>query len=289
MTIVITGATGQLGALVIDALLQGGTPAAEIVGTGRNEQRLAELQARGIRTVVADYSDGAALEQAFTGADAVLLISGSEVGQRVAQHAAVIDAAKAAGVGRLVYTSAPAATSSALILAPEHKATEELIAASGIPATILRNGWYTENYLGALSQAAASGEIAASVGEGRVASASRADYAAAAAIVLVDASHSGAIYELSGDVAWSHAEFAEAAAEVLGRPVSFRSLSPEEHLAALEQAGLDAGTAGFVVALDGNIRDGLLAETSGELARIIGRPTTPLREELATAAATLVA
>ncbi|HEY9424522.1 MAG TPA: NmrA family NAD(P)-binding protein, partial [Microterricola sp.] len=206
-----------------------------------------------------------------------------------AQHAAVIDAAKAAGVGRLVYTSAPAATSSALILAPEHKATEELIAASGIPATILRNGWYTENYLGALSQAAASGEIVASVGEGRVASASRADYAAAAAIVLVDASHSGAIYELSGDVAWSHAEFAEAAAEVLGRPVSFRSLSPEEHLAALEQAGLDAGTAGFVVALDGNIRDGLLAETSGELARIIGRPTTPLREELATAAATLVA
>ncbi len=289
MTIVITGATGQLGALVIDALLGGGTPAAEIVGTGRNEQRLAELQARGIRTVVADYSDGAALEQAFTGADAVLLISGSEVGQRVAQHAAVIDAAKAAGVGRLVYTSAPAATSSALILAPEHKATEELIAASGIPATILRNGWYTENYLGALSQAAASGEIAASVGEGRVASASRADYAAAAALVLVDASHSGAIYELSGDVAWSHAEFAEAAAEVLGRPVSFRSLSPEEHLAALEQAGLDAGTAGFVVALDGNIRDGLLAETSGELARIIGRPTTPLREELATAAATLVA
>lgn len=284
MTIVITGATGQLGALVIDALLRGGTPADEIVGTGRNEQRLAELQERGIRTVVADYSDGAVLEAAFAGADAVLLISGSEVGQRVAQHASVIAAAKAAGVGRLVYTSAPAATSSALILAPEHKATEELIAASGIPATILRNGWYTENYLGTLSQAAASGEIAASVGEGRVASASRADYADAAAVVLVDASHSGAVYELSGDVAWSHAEFAEAAAEVLGRPVTFRSLSPEEHLAALEQAGLDAGTAGFVVALDGNIRDGLLAETSGELARLIGRPTTPLRTELAAAA-----
>ncbi|KQW04783.1 NAD(P)-dependent oxidoreductase [Leifsonia sp. Root4] len=289
MTIVITGATGQLGALVIDALLQGGTPTAEIIGTGRNEQRLAELQERGIRTVVADYSDSAALEQAFAGADAVLLISGSEVGQRVAQHAAVIDAAKAAGVGRLVYTSAPAATTSALILAPEHKATEELIAASGIPSTILRNGWYTENYFGALSQAAASGEIAASVGEGRVASASRADYATAAALVLVDASHSGAVYELSGDVAWSHAELAEAAADVLGRPVAFRSLSPEEHQAALEQAGLDAGTAGFVVALDGNIRDGLLAETSGELARLLGRPTTPLRAELATAAAALVA
>lgn len=294
MTIVITGATGQLGALVIDALLQGGTPAAEIIGTGRNEQRLAELQERGIRTVVADYSDSATLEQAFAGADAVLLISGSEVGQRVAQHSAVIDAAKAAGVGRLVYTSAPAATTSALILAPEHKATEELIAASGIPSTILRNGWYTENYFGALSQAAASGEIAASVGEGRVASASRADYATAAALVLVDAiqnhaSHSGAVYELSGDVAWSHDELAEAAAEVLGRPVAFRSLSPEEHRAALEQAGLDAGTAGFVVALDGNIRDGLLAEASGDLARLLGRPTTPLRAGLATAAAALVA
>ncbi|MET0853492.1 MAG: NmrA family NAD(P)-binding protein [Microterricola sp.] len=289
MTIVITGATGQLGALVVDALLRGGTPAAEIVGTGRNEQRLAELHERGIRTVVADYTDGAALEAAFAGADAVLLISGSEVGQRVAQHASVIDAAKAAGVGRLVYTSAPAATSSALILAPEHKATEELIAASGIPSTILRNGWYTENYLGALSQAAASGEVVASVGDGRVASASRADYADAAAVVLVDASHSGAVYELSGDVAWSHAEFAEAAAEVLGRAVSYRNLSPEEHQAALEQSGLDAGTAGFVVALDGNIRDGLLAGTSGDLTRLIGRPTTPLRAELATAAATLVA
>ncbi|RZU66651.1 NAD(P)H dehydrogenase (quinone) [Microterricola gilva] len=289
MTIVITGATGQLGSLVVDALLQAGTPAAEIVGTGRNEQRLAELRERGIRTVVADYNDGAALEAAFAGADAVLLISGSEVGQRVAQHASVIAAAKAAGVGRLVYTSAPAAASSALILAPEHKATEELIAASGIPSTILRNGWYTENYLGALSQAAASGEVVASVGGGRVASASRADYATAAAVVLVDASHSGAVYELSGDVAWTHAEFAEAAAEVLERPVSYRNLSPEEHQAALEQAGLDAGTAGFVVALDGNIRDGLLAETSGELARLIGRPTTPLRAELATAAAGLAA
>ncbi|WP_083362663.1 NAD(P)H-binding protein [Microterricola viridarii] len=288
MTLVITGATGQLGTLVIDALLERGVPAANIVGTGRNEQRLAALGARGIRTAVADYSDGAALERAFAGAEAVLLISGSEVGQRVAQHATVIDAAKTAGVARLVYTSAPHATTSALILAPEHKATEELIAASGIPATILRNGWYTENYAGALDQAA-SGEIVASVGDGLVASASRADYAEAAAIALADPSHVGQVYELSGDVAWTHAELAAVAAELLGHSVAYRSLTPEQHLAALEQAGLDAGTAGFVVALDGNIRDGLLAETNGELARLLGRPTTPLRDGLAAGRETLAA
>ncbi|AMB59665.1 NmrA family NAD(P)-binding protein [Microterricola viridarii] len=284
MTLVITGATGQLGTLVIDALLRNGTPATQIVATGRNEQRLAALRERGVRTAVADYSDRVAFERAFAGAEAVLLISGSEVGQRVAQHRTVVEAAQAAGVARLVYTSAPRATSSALILAPEHKATEELIAASGIPATILRNGWYTENYAGALGQAATSGEIVASVGDGRVASASRADYADAAAVVLADASHVGQIYELSGDVAWTHADLAAVATELLARPVTYRNLSPEQHLAALADAGLDAGTAGFVVALDGNIRDGLLAETSGDLARLIGRPTTPLQEGLAPAA-----
>ena len=289
MSLVITAANSQLGTLVVDALLRSGVAADSITGTGRSEQKLAPLAARGIRTAVADYSDQAGLEAAFAGADAVLLISGSEVGQRVAQHATVINAAKAAGVGRIVYTSAPRATTSELILAPEHKATEELIAASGIPATILRNGWYTENYFGALGQAAASGEIVASVGDGRVASASRADYAEAAAVVLTDASHAGQVYELSGDVAWTHTELAAAAADVLQRPVSFRALSPEQHLAALGEAGLDAGTAGFVVALDGNIRDGLLAETSGDLARLIGRPTTPLREGLAAGAETLAA
>lgn len=283
MSLVITAATGQLGTLVIDALLRAGVPAMEITATGRSEHKLAPLAARGIRTAIADYSDQAALESAFAGADAVLLISGSEIGQRIAQHGTVIAAAKAAGVARIVYTSAPRATSSALVLAPEHKATEELIAASGIPATILRNGWYTENYVGALGQAATSGEIVASVGEGRVASASRADYAEAAAAVLISDDHVGSVYELSGDIAWTHAEFAEAASELLERPVSYRNLSPEQHLASLDQAGLDAGTAGFVVALDGNIRDGLLAETSGELARLIGRPTTPLREGLAAA------
>ena len=181
----------------------------------------------------------------------------------------------------LVYTSAPRATTSELILAPEHKATEELIAASGIPATILRNGWYTENYLGRIEQARATGEVVGSVGDGRVSSASRKDFAEAAAVVLTTPGHEGAVYELSGDVAWSHAELAETLAALVGREVAYRDLTPEDHTAALAGAGLDAGTAGFVVALDQNIKAGLIGETSGDLARLIGRPTTPLAEGLA--------
>jgi len=215
----------------------------------------------------------------------VLLISASEPGNRVALHAAAIDAATRAGVEHLVYTSAPKATTSALVLAPEHKATEELIVASGIPATILRNGWYTENYTNTVEQARQSGEIVASVGDGRVASASRADYAEAAAVVLTDPTTRGTVYELSGDTSWDHDEFAAATADITGRPVAFRNVTPEEHTAILTSVGLDAGTAGFVVALDQNTKAGLLGETSGDLGRLIGRPTTPLLEGLRAAVA----
>ena len=283
MTIVVTGATGHLGRLIIDALLRDGTPSSDIVALGRSAQKLEALAPLGVRTAVADYTDRASLDAALAGADTVMLVSGSEVGQRFAQHAAVIDAAKAAGVGRIVYTSAPAATTSPLILAPEHKATEEYLSASGIPATILRNGWYTENYVGTAQQAIASGTLASSAGEGRVSSASRKDYADAAAAVLVDDAHAGQTYELSGDTAWDFAELASTVADISGKPVTLVALTPEEHTAALAAAGLDEGTAGFVVALDGNIRDSLLGHTPGDLSRLIGRPTTPLRDGLAAA------
>lgn len=281
MTIVVTGSTGHLGRLIIEALLRDGTPSSDIVALGRSAEKLEALAPLGVRTAVADYTDRASLDAALAGADTVMLVSGSEVGQRFAQHSAVIDAAKAAGVSRIVYTSAPAATTSPLILAPEHKATEEYLAASGIPATILRNGWYTENYVGSAQQAIASGTLASSAGEGRVSSASRKDYADAAAVVLVDDAHAGQTYELSGDTAWDFAELASTVADISGKPVVLAALTPEEHTAALLGAGLDEGTAGFVVALDGNIRDGLLGHTPGDLARLIGRPTTPLREGLA--------
>lgn len=280
MTILVTGATGQLGRLVIDSLLERGAEPSSIVAGVRDLTKASDIAARGVRTAVVDYDRADTIAAALEGVDSVLLISGSEVGRRTAQHQAVIDAAKAAGVGKLVYTSAPKAPTSDLVLAPEHKATEELIAASGIPAVILRNNWYTENYAGNIAQARETGVVAASVGDGRVASASRKDFADAAAVVLLEDGHLGQAYELGGDVAWTYDELAAAIAEVIGSPVEYRALTAEEHSAALESAGLDAGTVGFVTALDAGIRDGALADTDGTLARLIGRPTTPLVEGL---------
>jgi len=280
MTILITGATGQLGRLTIDSLLTRGADPQTIIAGARDVSKAADLADRGIRVVALDYDDTASVSAALAGVDSVLLISGSEVGRRTPQHKAVIDAAKAAGVSKLVYTSAPKATTSDLILAPEHKATEELIAASGVPAVILRNNWYTENYAGSAAQAAETGVLAASVGEGRVASASRRDFADAAAVVLLEDGHIGEVYELAGDAAWDFSELAAAIGEVAGRPVEYRALSTDEHTAQLAAAGLDEGTIGFVTGLDAGIRGGALADTDGTLARLIGRPTTPLVEGL---------
>lgn len=280
MSIVVTGATGSLGRLIIEHLLARGVEPEQIIGAGRNPGKLAELAATGVRTAVIDYSDPTTLDAAFAGATTLMLVSGSEVGQRVVQHGNAITAAKTAGISHIVYTSAPKADTSDLILAPEHKATEELIRASGIPFTILRNGWYTENYAGTVEQVRSTGVYLASTGDGRVASASRTDYAEAAAVVLTEHGHVDAVYELSGDVAWDGHEFASAASAVTGRDVVYTPVGPEEHIAALTSAGLDEGTAGFVVALDQNTRDGLLGETTGDLTRLIGRPTTPLLDGL---------
>ncbi|WOF23669.1 SDR family oxidoreductase [Microbacterium betulae] len=280
MTTLVTGATGQLGRLVIDRLIARGAEPQSIVAGARDTAKASDLAARGVRVVPLDYDDAATVTAAVDGADAVLLISGSAVGRRAAQHQVVIDAAVAAGVEKLVYTSAPKATTSDLVLAPEHKATEEAIAASGLPAVILRNNWYTENYAAEVARAADTGAISASVGEGRVASASRADLADGAAVVLLEDGHVGQVYELGGDVAWNYHDLAAAAAEITGRPVTYVALSPEEHAAALRAAGLDEGTIGFVTALDAGIRGGALADTDGTLSRLIGRPTTPLVEGL---------
>jgi len=284
MTIAVTGTSGHLGRLVVESLLARGAAPADVVALARTTAKVADLAQRGVVVREADYDRPETLAPALDGVEVLVLVSGSEVGRRVRQHGAVIDAAKGAGVHRVVYTSAPHADTSPLILAPEHKATEELLAASGLSTTILRNGWYTENYLDDVRQARETGEIAHSTGDGRVASASRADYAEAAAVVALDArrdgAHDGAVHELSGDVAWSFDELAATAAELLGRPVTYRRLTPDEHRERLLAAGLDEGTAGFLVALDGDTRAGLLAETPGDLARIVGRPTTPLAEGL---------
>ena len=280
MTILVTGATGQLGHLVIDNLLARGVEPSAIRAGARDVARAADLADRGVQVVALDYDAPETVAAAVDGVDALLLISSSEVGKRAAQHQAVIGAARAAGVKKLVYTSASKATTSDLVLAPEHKATEEAIVASGVPAVILRNNWYTENYVADVARAKETGVIAASVGDGRVASASRIDYAEAAAVALTEDGHIGRVYELGGDVAWSFEELAAAASELTGRDVRYTPLTTAEHAAALEAAGLDAGTVGFVTALDANIRDGALAETDGTLSRLLGRPTTPLDEGL---------
>jgi len=233
-----------------------------------------------VATAVIELATPATLDSAFAGADTLMLVSGSEVGQRTQQHANAIAAAGRSGISRIVYTSVPHADTSALILAPEHQATEQALRESGIPFTVLRNNFYTENFLPAMTQAAASGTHADSTRGGLVASASRIDFAEAAAVTLVTTGHENATYELSGDHAWDGAGLAAAMATVLGTPVVYSPLTPQEHAAALTAAGLDADTVGFILALDDGIHDGLLGETTGDLVELIGRPTTPLVEGL---------
>lgn len=275
MTIVITGATGHLGRQVVDQLLARGTDPSMILAGGRNEEVLGRLAELGVRTERIDYADPSTLDAAFTGADRIMFISGSEVGQRSVQHKAVIDAARRVDAS-LVYTSATKASESALVLAPEHKATEGLLEGSGLTYTVLRNNWYTENYDDAIRQAASTGEILTGTGSGKVASATRRDYAEAAAVVLLSHDYAGEILELGGDRPWDIDELAATITEVSGTPVTVTRVQGDEHAAALTALGLDEGTAGLLAALDTNIADGLLSESDGTLARIIGRPTTPL-------------
>ena len=283
MTIAVTGATGQLGALVVHDLVRTVDPAS-VVAVVRDPAKAAGPAAQGVRVRSATYADPAALAAAFAGVDDLLFISSSEVGQRIDQHRAVVDAAVAAGVGRIVYTSAPRATTSHLVLAPEHKFTEEYLAAAGLPTTILRNNWYTENYLGQIEIARTTGTLVAAAGAGRVASASRADFAAAAVAVLTQDGHAGRVYELGGDHAWDHDDLAAALAEIVGAPVRYRAVDGPTLIGILQQSGMDEGTAGFVARLDGDIAAGALGEVTGELSALIGRPTTPLLEGLRAAA-----
>jgi NAD(P)H dehydrogenase (quinone) len=274
-TYAVTGATGGLGNHAVRGLLRDGVPAGNIVALVRNADKAADLAALGVQVRVADYSQAQTLPAALAGVDRLLLVSSSEVGARVAQHAAVIDAATAAGVSLLVYTSAPRADTTALPLAPEHKATEELIRASGLPFTILRNNWYFENYTSQVAQYVERGAIVDATGSGRVAGAARADYADAAVAVLIGSGHENAIYELGGP-AFSMDDLAAAVSEASAVAVTHTSVSPDELVGILSGAGLDAGTAAFVAALDQSIANGDLDSDSTDLERLIGRPTTRL-------------
>ena len=281
MTIAVTGATGHLGRLVVDALIERGTTPGDIVATVRDTAKAAGLIARGVQVREADYDRPETLAAAFAGVDRLLLISGNAVGQRIPQHTAVIEAATSAGVGFLAYTSILRADTSPLGLAPEHLATEELIKVSGIPFALLRNGWYIENYAGSFGPAINGGVLYGSAGEGRIAAATRADFAEAAAAVLI--SGETGVFELAGDERFTLADLAAEVARQSGSPVAYRDLPAADYRAALAGAGVPDGFAALLADTDVKIRDGHLDDETGTLARLIGRPTTPLADAVAAA------
>lgn len=281
--IVITGASGQLGRLVIAQLLET-VPASRLVAAVRDPAKVADLAAKGVQVRQADYSQPATLDRAFEGAEKVLLISSSEVGQRVTQHQAVIEAAKRAGVKLLAYTSVLHADTSALGLAEEHRQTEAALAQSGVPAVVLRNGWYHENYTAGVAHAVANGAHFGSAGEGRISSAARADYARAAAVVLTAAEdQAGKVYELAGDESYTLKEFAAQIAEQSGKPVIYTDLPEADYKGALLQAGLPEFVAELLTNSDTAAAKGALFDDSRQLSRLIGRPTMPLASSIAEA------
>jgi NAD(P)H dehydrogenase (quinone) len=280
MTIAITGATGHLGRLVVESLLARGADAGDLVAVVRDPGKAADLAAKGVQVRAADYTDRAALESALAGVDKLLLISSSEVGQRLPQHTNVIEAAKTAGVAFVAYTSVLDAANSALTLAQEHKATEEVMAASGIEHALLRNGWYWENYTTDLPGTIERGVLAGAAGDGRVAAAARADYAEAAAVVLLSDGQAGKVYELGGDERLTLAELATKISAAAGKTVAYQDLSEGQFGAALESAGLPAVYAGMLANSDAGIKAGALDTTSGDLQTLIGRSSTPVAEVL---------
>jgi NAD(P)H dehydrogenase (quinone) len=281
MSIVVTGATGHLGRHVVGQLLEK-VPADQVTAVVRSPRKAADLAARGVRIAVADYNAPETLDGLFSAGDKVLLISGNEFDKgRPGQHKAVIEAAKAAGVALLAYTSAPGSLTAAL--ADDHRATEEILLASGLPYALLRNGWYHENYTENLAPVLEHGAVVQAAGEGRLSSASRADYAAAAVAVLTGEGHENATYELGGDVAWGFAEYAAEVGRQTGREIAYRAVSVEAYTGILTGAGLPEPLARILAGVDASIEKGELVVSTGDLARLIGRPATPLAEAVAAA------
>ena len=283
MTIVVTGATGQLGRLTVEALLRRGTLPADIVATGRDVDRIADLAERGVTVRHADFAHADTLPDAFAGADRLLLVSTTTVGERLDNHRRAIAAARAAGVGQVVYTSALNAGTARMRLAEEHRGTEEVLRDSGLPAVVLRNGWYLENHTDLLPLVLATGTLHGSAGDGRVSSASRADYAEAAAVVLTSDGHTGATYELGGDEDFSLPELAAAIARLWRQPVRYTDLPVDEYATVLTGLGLPPALAEVLADADAGLARGELQTTSDDLRRLLGRPTTTLDQALAAA------
>ena len=280
--IAVTGATGHLGRLVIDQLLQK-VPAGQVVAAVRSPEKAGDLAARGVQVRKADFDAPETLAEAFRGVDQLLLISANELGKRARQHQAAVAAAKAAGVKLLVYTSLLHAETSGISLAAEHLATERAIRASGIPFVILRDGWYLENYTENLGPALQHGVLLGAAQQGRIAAAARADYAAAAVAVLTSPGHEGKVYELAGDVPFTLAELAAEIGRQAGKVVAYSDLTAEKYAETLRGFGLPGPVAEMLASADAGIARGELDDASGDLRRLIGRPTTPLAEAVGAA------
>jgi NAD(P)H dehydrogenase (quinone) len=276
-TYAITGASGQLGRLAVQELLARGVPASDVVAVVRTRGKAADLADRGVQVLEADYIRPQTLGAALVGVDRLLLISSSEAGQRVAHHTNVIEAAKTAGTSRIVYTSMLNSDDTTNPLAGEHQDSERALRAAGVPFTLLRNGWYTENYTDQLGQYLQRGEIIGAAGSGRISAATRQDYAAAAAAALLQDDDGNRTYELGGPT-FDLPELAQVISEVTGTPVTYTDLTVDGYAARLEQADLDEASARFVAALDASIANGDLDTTSRDLEQLLGHPVTPLAD-----------
>lgn len=284
MSIVVTGATGALGGHVVSHLLDRGVPPDEVVAGGRDSQRLEALADRGVRTARMDYDEPATLDAALSEGDRLLFVSGSEVGRRVLQHRTVVDAAARAGVALLAYTSILNADDNPVSLAEEHRATEAMLAASGLPTVLLRNGWYLENYTGQVSTYLQTGAVLGAAGEGRIAAATRSDFAEAAAAVLVDGDHAGQVYELGG-ASFTLGELADAISAATGQGVAHRDVSLAEFKQTMAQLGLPGPVVAMLVSAEAAIAAGSLDTTSTDLAELIGHPPTTMPDAVAGAVA----
>lgn len=280
-TYAVTGASGQLGKLVLDELLQK-VDAGDVVAIVRDPSKIADYAARGVQVRQGDYDDPASLESALAGVDRLLLISGNALGERPRQHKNVADAAKKAGVGYIAYTSILRADDTPIKLGEEHRATEATLAESGLSYDLIRNGWYNENYVGNLPAQVEAGVITGAAQQGRVSSAARADYAAGAAEVLVNGK-GGEIYELAGDESWSMEEFAAEVSRQSGKQVKYQDMSEEDYAKSLEAVGLPDYVARIVANSNASVALGALENDGRTLSGLTGRKTTPISETIAKA------
>ncbi len=283
MTIAVTGASGKLGRGVVEALLRRG--AGPIVAIVRDPSKAADLAEQGVEVRQASYDDAESYDRALAGVDRLLLVSGTDFGSRVAQHTTVIRAAERAGVQLIAYTSIPRATDNPMILAQEHRGTEAVLAESTVPHSLLRNGWYWENYLDRATSAVEAGVFYGSGGDGLISAAARADYAEAAAVVLSTDGHAGQVYELGGDEHVAYSDLAQAISQISGKPVRYQDVSEADYAQALQQAGLPAPVAQTMADADTGVRNGLLHVDSGDLTKLLGRPAASPTDVFRTALA----